>query len=304
MPSNTEELEAVTKLLGYQLRTAAQQKSASVRSRQRPQRQAESEPAPLVETTKAEGKPRKRVDSVLTQVEDGKGKVPDWLFSAPQLEERQARVVSNPVAFEALFASRSVRAILSGALATPSEDGPMDIVKAIDLICQGEAIRRTPRHSIATMTRGVQLLLDSSPLMQPFFSDQNNLRDEIVRVVGRDRTEVQCFSGIPSRGIGTGPVDEWLDYRPPTQGTTVVVVTDFAIGKSREFFASPDEKEWVQFVNMLARLRCPVLAMVPYPPSRWPRVLSKCCSILQWDRATTASIVKRTLPDGLKSSRS
>src|SRR6202008_4057123 len=101
----------------------------------------------------------------------------------------------------------------------------------IESVCRGERVRFIPRLSIPTLTRGVQLLIDRGENMQPFAADQTALLAFLVRVVGRDRTEVNYFEGSPLWGAGIGPKDEWSDYRPPASGTPVVLVTDLGIAQ-------------------------------------------------------------------------
>jgi len=135
--------------------------------------------------------------------------------------------------------------------------------------------------------------------MQPFAADQAMLRTALVRVVGRDRTEVLYFDGSPLWGSGTGPKDEWSEYQAPAAGTPVVVLTDLGIAQPPGVAGLAGASDWRAFADTLARAGCPLLALVPYPKRRWP-ALSKSMTIVQWDRETTAAVVRRTIPTGLR----
>jgi len=299
-PVSNEGIEAIANLLGLRVKSAGKTLSRSSRrkaeTRQTNGQERDAEPTQPT----AESKPRRRVESVLIQANTSRNPAPHWLATARHLDATDAAHIYPAIPMEYLFPARTSRAILSGALATPSFTGPLFLPKIIELLSRGEAVRHLPRLSIPTLTRGAQLLIDRGEGMQPFAADQAALRAMLVRVVGRDRTEVLYFEGSPLRGAGVGPKDEWPDYHTPTTGTPVVVLADLGIAQppgSTEFVRVSD---WRQFAQVLSRAGCPLLALVPYAPRRWPPELLKCMTILQWDRATTVSVVRRAVPSGLK----
>lgn len=298
-PVSDEGIEAIGGLLGLRLKGSGKTLSAPTRKAVRPQ---PSKPATETEPTQPipENKPRRRIDSVLTQGNTSRNPTPHWLAAARHLDAMDAAQVYSALPLEPLFPVRTSRAILSGALATPSSSGPLHLAKIIESLSRGELVRFIPWLSIPTLTRGVQLLIDRGEGMQPFAADQTALRAVLVRVVGRDRTEVLYFEGSPLWGAGIGPKDEWPDYRPPATGTPVVVLTDLGIARPLRSSGFAGASDWRQLTQVLGRAGCPLLALVPYPARRWPAELSKCMTILQWDRATTVSVVRRAVPLGLK----
>ena len=200
---------------------------------------------------------------------------------------------------EPLLLPQWTRAILTAALATKTEDGLPDIEKVTETLARGEVIRTLPTHSSPTLRRGVQLLIDKSQAMMPFARDQAWLQKKIREVVGTDRVEVRRFVGSPLRGTGRGP-KPWPPYTAPLPGTPVVVLTDLGICQPMLSGDWADSQEWTRFSAAVLHAHCPLIAFVPYGPSRWPNELTRRLTIIQWDRKTTAATIRSVIGRGLE----
>ena len=303
-PQDEASLQAISGLLGLQSKAA--EKPASVgpapQQRRNPVPRPEA-PSPLPPDQPAPSStPRRRIESVLAPANTSRNPAPEWLATARSLETTAAANIRPHLPLDPLFPARTSRAILSRALATPSSNGPMDLGRIVERLCQAQPLDRIPRLSIPTLVRGVQLLIDTGESMQPFAADQAVLRAALSQVVGRDRTQTLYFEGSPLWGAGTASREDWPDYQTPAPGTPVVVLTDLGIARPPRAAALAGAADWRVFAEMLARVGCPLLALVPYPERRWPP-LSKSMTIVQWDRATTAAVVARTIPQGLRVAR-
>jgi hypothetical protein len=243
---------------------------------------------------------RRRLDSVLTPANASRNPAPLWLATVRQLEQAEPDGPEYALPLDPLFPAHLTRCLLSDATSTLSPIGPLEVSCLIEKISRAVAVRELPRHPIPTLVRGVQLLVDRSEGMQLFAADQAFLRAELLRVVGRDRTKVLYFEGSPLDGTGTGPKEDWPDYRPEAPGTPVVALTDLGIAPTTGATVAAGPGEWLAFAHRLSLAHCPFLAMVPYPPSRWPAALARKLTIIQWDRATTSSVVRRTIGAGLR----
>jgi hypothetical protein len=298
-PRGTAELEAIARMLGFQFRgTEPAATTAQRRTRPSPQ------PPEMAGTTPnqvvPESKPRRRVESVLIEQNTSRNPAPQWLATAHYLQSVDNSHLRQTMPLEPLFPARTSRAILSDALATASPNGPLHLPRLIELLSQAQVVRDVPRRSIPTLARGVQLLIDRGESMQPFVADQAALRATLVSVAGRDRTEVLYFNGSPLWGAGTGPNDDWPRYHSPTPGTPVVALTDLGIAQPPGVAGLAASSDWLDFAGTLTRAGCPLLALVPYPRPRWPAALSKRMTIIQWDRATTAAVVRRAIAGRLR----
>lgn len=302
-PEGTGEFDAIAQLLGLRLKRTEKVTTTALRRKtgaaQLQEERGPSEPDRPV----PESKPRRRIDSVLTLGNASRNPAPQWLAAARYLEATSAAHIRPAIPLEPLFPTRTSRAILSGALATPSATGPLHLPKVIELLSRAQVINEIPRLNLPTLARGAQLLIDRGEAMQPFAMDQAILRAALVSVVGRDRTEVLYFDSLPLWGAGMGPKDEWPEYQTPAPATPVVALTDLGIAQPPGVAGLARASNWREFAKALARAGCPLLALVPYPPRRWPAVLSKGMTIVQWDRATTVSVIRRAVPTGLRTAK-
>jgi len=229
-------------------------------------------------------------------------KAPDWLGQV-ELFPKQEAMPTETVPVEPLFRPDWTRGILSGALSGMRPDGPIDVPEIITRICHGEAITALPRVRWATLSRGVQLLIDRGEGMTPFRDDQRWLENRLRLMLGSEALEILSFSSCPTRKAGSGSRLTWEPYRelrPPRPGTTVVALTDLGIPevRLRERQASPDE--WIEFARHLRTLGCPLVALVPYPETRWPERVRRHLTVLPWDRKTSASTIRGLVGEGLR----
>jgi hypothetical protein len=72
----------------------------------------------------------------------------------------------------------------------------------------------------------------------------------------------------------------------------VLLLTDLGIQSGFSVSGGADESEWLEFVGALKHAGNPLVALVPYPPQRWPRRLAAAIHIVPWDSGTTISAVR------------
>ena len=302
-PTDAEASDGILRLLGLEPRAAEPPPGSGRKPRptRSPARREDEPPAEAPsQPGSAEPRPRRRLESVLTPGNSGRAPLPEWIAATEQLSATETRRLHRAIPLEPLFPARATRAILSGALATPAETGPLNLARVVEMVGRAEIVTRTPRVVIPTLARGVQLLIDQSEALQPFAADQSVLRSALLQVAGRDRTTVLYFHGSPEWGAGTGLREDWLPWKPPAAGTPVVVLTDLGIAQPSGIAGLATASDWKRFAQLLARAHCPLLALVPYPQRRWPAALRRHMDIVQWDRNTTASVIRHVIGSGLK----
>jgi hypothetical protein len=189
-----------------------------------------------------------------------------------------------------LLRPTSTRAILSAILSSDIPRG-IDVDRAVARIAGREPLDRVPVRTVRSVRRGAQILLDKSGGMTPFFHDQSVLTDAIVRVLGRQAVSVASFIGAPQRGLLRG-MRRARPYQTPPRSTPILLLTDFGIADAHGSDGSTID-EWLGFVHVARRAGCPLFALVPYPPKRWPRELHIDMTMLWWDRTLTAAIAGR-----------
>ncbi|HYH79216.1 MAG TPA: hypothetical protein VEX86_05445 [Longimicrobium sp.] len=269
-------------------------KSASMELTRQPRAQA-SEPTSHEGPAPARGKV---LTAVLERIR-GAGSVgvrPGWLAMTHLLPPRRPR--SGVPLSEPLFPPKQQRGILVAALATRSPDGLLDTTSVISALTEAKPLVRLPRLPTPTLRRGVQVLVDVAVAMDPYAADARSLVDAISEVVGRYRIQVFTFHHTPTLGVFALTGDAPLPWRPPPAATPVVIVSDLGIGGP---FVNPERsrtREWLHLARRARAARCPIVALVPFPPHRWDPTLARSIVCLQWDRGTTAGAVRRKIGPG------
>jgi hypothetical protein len=238
--------------------------------------------------------------SKLVKVADGEPPLP------PRPEEgsfkpAEARPAAAPRPFEPLLIPNWTRALLSAVLARRSDDGPINVKRVVELVAAREPILRLPRLPRPTLAGGVQMLVDRSGPMLLFLEDESWLEAEVQKVAGLGFLSPLYFEGCPTRAAGHGSKSEWKNYLThhlPKPGTVVLLLTDLGIGRPEGLRARAGAQEWLAFTDAVRKRNCPVVALVPYPPARWPAALRKQMTIIQWDRPTSASLVHARVGKG------
>lgn len=249
--------------------------------------------------------PKARAESVVGDVREAvlepvraSGSVgirPGWLNLVDPLPPRHPS--STPPLIEPLFRPKQQRGILGAALATRSADGPLDTASVIRSLTALRPLSRLPRHPIPTLRRGAQLLVDVSTAMDPYAADTRELVDAISEVVGRYRIQVLTFFHAPIRRVYSLDGNA-LAWRVPPPGTPVLIISDFGIGGPLVNQERSRVGEWLRLARRAHAARCPVVALVPFPPHRWTPTLLRMMTWIQWDRGTTAGAVRRKVGPG------
>ena len=219
-------------------------------------------------------------------------------FDSEPLPIQDAAPTLARLEHEPLFVPGWSRAILSAALATASEDGPIDLEALIPSIATKTPIGRLPRVPAPTLRHGVQLLLDRGPALTPFLRDQEWLADQVRKVAGTERVEMLDFFGCPTR---RGPFEDESQepaYAPPAMGTVILAMTDLGIGRPPGWEDRATEAEWLAFAGLVRKAACPLVALVPYDSERWPTALASRIMILTFDRVTAVATVRRLVRGG------
>lgn len=199
---------------------------------------------------------------------------PAWFTSTTPFPVEKARHRSARLPLDPLLAPSGARNIVAAIAATTVAEGEMDLEWIVARVARGELVADLHRRSSITVRNGVQLLVDRSETMSLFARDASWMEEQLIHIVGADRVQPLRFDGLPQRGVGRRG-EEWEPYRPPVAGVPVLVLTDFA---------SP-AGEWAAFAESVRAAGCPLVALVPYPPQRWPAVP---LTIVHWDRSLDA----------------
>lgn len=184
-----------------------------------------------------------------------------------------------------LFPTNSARNLFSALVATAAQDGPIDEGRLVELSAKCRPAARLPRRTAWTLRRGAQVLVDRSEAMVPFRNDIEDALSALGLLLG-DSVSVLRFEETPLR-VFRYARNQARDYRPPPAGTPVLAITDLGLRRPRDAWA------WIDFAARVRRAGCPLAALVPYPPSRFPLPLASRMVAVSWDPSMTAGAVRR-----------
>jgi hypothetical protein len=222
------------------------------------------------------------------------GRTPEWLHVDRAMEAELPQHLTVRPPHRPLFRAGWTRAILSAACATASQDGPIEMSRVVDALANCRPVTDLPRECILSLRRGMQLLVDRGENLMPFARDIRDLQQQLLLVVGRDRSRVLYFEGCPTLGCGPGPRSTWRKpYDAPAPETPIVVLTDLGIARGSAARSAATEDTWLGFLATARSAGCPVIVFAPYPLDRWPPRLSRAVRAIPWDQPTTVSLARQ-----------
>jgi hypothetical protein len=219
---------------------------------------------------------------------------PAWLVDVNAVQRQTGPPPRGP-APEPLFPRTQTRALLTAAISTWDDDGPIDVGRIVDRLSRLEPIRELPRETTPSVRRGAQVLIDTGMAMGPFRADVTQLLEHLKRLVAPDQLRLLYFTGCPSRDCAAPGDDEMRPWQAPPPGTPLLLFSDLGIGRPQGTTDRASAEEWFDFADRARTAGCTVIALVPYGPRRWPRRLTRVMHIVHWDPRTTAAVVRRGL---------
>jgi hypothetical protein len=237
----------------------------------------------------------RRLEPVATGRVDRTAAVPEWWPELkPMAPSPPARLLTDDIAGSApqpLLRPGWQRAIFAEIAATSFPEGEPDTRTMVDRVAALQPITEIPRRPVRSIRRGLCCFVDHGDGMRPFSMDQDGVVQGLRMVVGRDALTVRPFRRTPMQR----PVDDEESVQPPPRGQPLLVVTDLGIGRPRFSDDPATPAEWLRFAHEARRNSNRVIALVPYPPSRWPRLLRRSMAVLFWDPATSPRTVSAEL---------
>lgn len=143
----------------------------------------------------------------------------------------------------------------------------------------------------------VQLLLDYSDSMTPFWEDLSALIDQIENLIGKERVNIYEFDQNPNLSkhcISSNKSELWRHER----GRPILVASNLGIiGQPRRISIGP---AWRTFIDACRKNNLPLLILVPWSKGYWPSGLGPHPLLIPWSPRTTAAMVYRLVGKGHK----
>jgi len=228
----------------------------------------------------------------------GSGRPPFMVAELPALAPRggtQAAQLSNePLTLQApvpgvqpkpipLLSPLAARFIVQELVASSRFGPDPDLERLVDGLARREIPRPLPLQEHRTLSFGVQVLVDEGEGMEPFADDQEGMVDLVRRLVGEAIVDVRRIHEVPD------PADPVYPWEPPPPGVPVLALTDLGLAGRVERSAADLDAAWQIVAAALAVRGSRLIALLPYPPARWPASLRDCIDLVPWDRSTTTA---------------
>jgi hypothetical protein len=219
--------------------------------------------------------------------------LPDEVLHEPIVEA----AVSQPLAFEGLFAPRDTVALLRLAASMPVPSDRIDVARVTDDLARARPPLTLPRLRVPSLASGALLLVDVGQPMQQFWEDQQEFVERFRRAL-RGLAEVRFVGDDPLAGAGRDRrKGSWTSFELPRPGTPVIALSDLGCG----FPPRPETaRAWLALAGQLRRRQCRVVAFAPVRPTRVATALRRTMAVAIWDRAARRRNLSRLtrLTDG------
>jgi hypothetical protein len=213
-------------------------------------------------------------------------------LSNEPLELRQIVRSSSKPSKETLFQTAWFPEIVREMLAMEQNSDGIDYEKMIYQISAGEPLETILYEKRATLLLGVDVYLDFSESMQPFWEDLQLLVDALGQVMGPF-----AVNTYPFQIRKWAENDErvlWLDMEPKNSGATrpVLIVTDFGLWSSMFGPCMVPDPSLLSHIRQCRNNGRAVIGLMPVSSRDVPReVLLALDRCVEWDRTTSPSFV-------------
>lgn len=296
-PADDNTSRALAALIGFEWKTQVDEGGAEAKRAPEPELTRPGElpgaPPPEPVTERMDEPPPDPQASELPRIEideEAELQAAEWdsveVLQPPQANTQQYNNLLPPL-FRPLWSRTIVTTISSRRLPI----GFVDAEQLVGTMAAARPVVSIPRRPRWTTMKGVQLLLDRAPGMAPFLSDQAALAALFHDCVGGEGLARLHFFDSPLRGVVIG--GRKSAYRPPQPGVPVVAVTDLGLGAPEGHFNRAAPEEWLNLAELLAARDSTMTILLPWPAAEVDHGLRRRTAIVEWDRSTSATLVRR-----------
>ena len=174
---------------------------------------------------------------------------------------------------------RELQLRLRAALATLREGREMDVDLIVRRLSCGRLLDPLPRERHRRWGPCLQLVIDRSEHLVPYWIDQDQVRGELARLFATQDLEQAVFhEGLTEpRLLGAFASD---GYRSPPGGI-VLVLGDLGCLTAR---ATDQDNPWLELGRRILTAGCRPVALLPCPLARCPATLRRVWQLIPWER--------------------
>ena len=193
-----------------------------------------------------------------------------------------------PPAIRLLAPWRELQPRLRAALAEPREGREIDVNLIVRRLSCGQWLDRLPHERHRRWGPCLQLVVDRSEHLVPYWTDQDQVRGELARLFAVQDLEQAVFhEGLDEpRLLGASAFG---GYRAPPGGV-VLVLGDLGCLTAR---AADEGNPWLDLGRRIAAAGGRPVALLPCPPERCPAALRYLWQLVPWERPRGFAVTDR-----------
>ncbi|MDQ2693961.1 MAG: hypothetical protein M3Z21_01035, partial [Pseudomonadota bacterium] len=221
--------------------------------------------------------------------------IPFWRLEAFEAiadgGEAEAPVAASPVTwqnrpqdrpcFRLLASWRELQPRLRRTATASREGQAVDVAAVVRQLSEGCLLNRLPRERRRRWEPRLQIIIDRSERLAPFWADQDAVGRILARLLPPHALELAAvWEGLDEPRVISrfGPA---RSYQPPPPGSLVLVLGDLSCladgdAHTRQF--------WLDLGRRLADGGCRASALLPCPPDRCPGDLRRHWLLIPWER--------------------
>ena len=159
----------------------------------------------------------------------------------------------------------------------------IDVPEVVRRLAAGRLIHEVPRQRMRRWGDRLQLVVDQSEHLIPFYADQVYFREHLQNLLPQGAIELATYNDVTQRFRLLNDQGRTRDYRLPEPSVPIIVLSD--LGGLRQPASSTIWGEWVA---ELAGREGPVLAIVPCSPTRVPARIRRSIEVIPWQHLRLA----------------
>ena len=188
---------------------------------------------------------------------------------------------------------------LRAELTEHARSSRIDVGHVVRRLAQGEWITQIPTESVRRWGVGLQVILDRSERLIPFYDDQDWFLEKLKRLVPPASIEVGIYNEAWDAIRLVQRQSRTREYRFPSAGTSIIVLSDLGALSQSKVSAT-----WTKWAASLADGDHRALAVVPCSPRRVSPHLRSLLQVIPWQKLAVAQscadpVLRQSLVDRL-----
>ena len=204
--------------------------------------------------------------------------VPDQIVERSWKEPGVTLPGRQPIATWQQLVPRVRKALQQGTFGSK-----VDVARLVGKVARGELVSRLPREPLRRWGSRLQLVIDRSQHLTPFYDDQRDFRSQMERIYGEENVDVAYFDESRNRLVARARSHSDGSYVFPSAGTYIIVLSDFGCLLNDP---AGSVQFWRGWLRKIVDQKSAAIAVVPCDPHRIERSIRSAVKVVSWQAPT------------------